>query len=379
MYRISQLASQAGLSRSTLLYYEKLGLIQSRRSSNGYRYFTEADRQRLTLIQQLQAGGLTLQECKTSIDSRLNKHLLKQRLEALDEDIAAKLEARKLLASLLGQDNNVLSQWHRTLEARAPQAHRQWLKQQGFNERDTHHIKWLSKNMNEHDQYMKDFFSIFRGLERWGPGSKENTLKALQELSTRPTNILDIGCGPGAVSLLLAKHTDAAIVSLDNDEGSLEFLRNKAEQSEYGHRITTCCASMMDIPFAAQSFDLLWSEASVYVMGFEKALKEWRKLLSDDGFLVVSDLVWLNDNPKPEFKAFWENEYPDMTTVAQRIQQAEENGYTVIKHFEYGADAWDNYVEPLKVRVSEQEPKMPESRAIADLKIGDFKAARRTV
>ena len=222
--------------------------------------------------------------------------------------------------------------------------------------------------MNEHDQYMKDFFAIFRGLERWGPGSKENTLKALQELNTKPANILDIGCGPGAVSLLLAKHTDAAIVSLDNDEGSLEFLRNKAEQSGFGHRITPRCASMMDIPCEEQSFDLLWSEGSVYVMGFEKALKEWRKLLSDDGFLVVSDLVWLNDNPKPEFKTFWENEYPDMITAAQRIQQAEQNGYTVIKHFEYGADAWNNYVEPLKGRMRELEPDMPESRAIADLK-----------
>ena len=368
MYRISQLASQAGLSRSTLLYYEKLGLIQSRRSSNGYRYFTEADRQRLALIQQLQAGGLTLNECKASIDSRLDKGLLKQRLQMLDEDIAAKLEARQLLASLLGQEGNSLNQWHQTLENTAPEAHRQWLRQQGFSDRDAHHIKWLSRNMNEHDQYMDDFFKIFRGQKRWGPGSNDITLKALQILNAEPANILDIGSGPGSASLLLAQHTDANIVPLDNDPGSLEFLSKKAAESGYGQRIKPCCASMFDIPLAEQSFDLLWCEASVYVMGFVKALKEWRRLLSDDGYLVVSDLIWLTDDPAPEFREFWKNGYPDMTTLAERVRQAEENGYTVISHFEYGAEAWNNYNQPLLERIAELEPEMPESRAIADLK-----------
>ncbi|MAW86641.1 MAG: hypothetical protein CMJ42_08950 [Phyllobacteriaceae bacterium] len=59
MYRISQLAESVGLSRATLLYYEKLGLLKGKRQANGYRLYTEADRQRLQLLQQLQAGGLS--------------------------------------------------------------------------------------------------------------------------------------------------------------------------------------------------------------------------------------------------------------------------------------------------------------------------------
>ena len=368
MYRISQLASRVGLSRSTLLYYEKLGLIQSRRSSNGYRYFTEADRQRLTLVQQLQAGGLTLKECKASIDSQLDRALLKKRLETLDDDIAAKLKARKLLASLLGEDNDSLSHWHETLENTAPEAHRQWLKQQGFSDRDAHHIKWLSRNMNENEQYMEDFFKIFRGLEHWGPGSKEVSLKALQELKASPSNILDIGCGPGSVSLMLAEQTQANIVALDNDARVLEFLRHRAETLGCAEKIEPCCASMMDIPFAPQSFDLLWCETSVYIMGFVKALKEWHKFLADDGYLVVSDLAWVNDNPLAKLKTFWGNGYPDMTSLAERVQQAEENGYSVVSHFAYGNDAWQNYAKPLLARTEELSESMPESRAIADLR-----------
>jgi len=69
MFNISALAKGVGLSRSTLLYYEKLGLLKrSQRQPNGYRVYSEADRQRLLLLQRLQAGGLSLKECRECLD-----------------------------------------------------------------------------------------------------------------------------------------------------------------------------------------------------------------------------------------------------------------------------------------------------------------------
>ena len=49
MYQISELAESVGLSRATLLYYERLGLLKGKRQANGYRVYTDADRQRLRL------------------------------------------------------------------------------------------------------------------------------------------------------------------------------------------------------------------------------------------------------------------------------------------------------------------------------------------
>lgn len=43
MLSISELAKSLGLSRSTLLYYEKLGLLKGRRQQNGYRVLSDAD------------------------------------------------------------------------------------------------------------------------------------------------------------------------------------------------------------------------------------------------------------------------------------------------------------------------------------------------
>jgi len=47
MYRIRELAGLFGLSRSTLLYYDRIGLLSpSARSESGYRLYSAADRER---------------------------------------------------------------------------------------------------------------------------------------------------------------------------------------------------------------------------------------------------------------------------------------------------------------------------------------------
>jgi len=55
MYLISELATLIGVSRTTLFY----------------RRYSEQDAQRLLLIQQLQAGGLTLKECQACLEAKI--------------------------------------------------------------------------------------------------------------------------------------------------------------------------------------------------------------------------------------------------------------------------------------------------------------------
>ena len=368
MYRISQLAKRSGLSRSTLLYYETLGLICGNRSINGYRSYSDSDAQRLTLIQQLQSGGLTLQEIKSCLESKLDRAMLEQRLITLDSDIKQKQHARALLASLIGEDDQVLRHWHEGLETNAPDAHFQWLMQQGFNEKDALRLRWLSKSLHKHRDYMNDFERIYDGLDRLGSGSETDTLKALSSVPNKPTSILDIGSGTGASALVLAEHCNASIVALDNDEKSLETLDNRARQKGLDQNITIRCASMFNIPFPDHSFDLLWSEGSAYIMGFTKALKEWRRLLKTEGFLVISDLVWTTDSPDPDIQTFWSQEYPDMQLGSLRLKQAEDAGYQVIEHFKLNRSVWENYTLPLVDRLAQLAPSMPNSQAITVLR-----------
>ncbi|WP_454440394.1 MerR family transcriptional regulator [Vibrio bathopelagicus] len=369
MYRISELAELVGLSRSTLLYYGKLGLIEAQRQSNGYRLYSEKDLQRVRLLQQLQAGGLTLKECQACLDAKIERPLLENRLKQLDEELVQKQRSRDLLAAMLGESG--LEEWHESMDKIAPDAHLDWLIKQGFDEKQALRLKWLSKDMNEHEQYMADFGAIFEGLERLGPGTAEDTLEALAQVPSSPKLVLEIGCGKGIATSVLAKtiketQADVQIAAVDNDQPCLDILNQQALELGLESNIKTVCASMMDLPFEAKSFDLIWSEGSAYIMGVQKALKQWFPLLTDDGVLVVNDLVWNTEQPSESIKAFWQKEYPDMTTVSERIKQAKAEGYQVLGNFAMSDAGWLTYYQPLQKQVEALKATMPNSKALAD-------------
>lgn len=167
MYLISELAAKVGVSRTTLLYYERLGLVTGQRLDNGYRYYSEGDLQRLILIQQLQTAGLSLKECQECLQAKLDKSLLESRLNQLNEEIEKKQHARELLMALLGKGSQ--RELHQSLGKNAPNAYLNWLHVQGYSEKEALRLKWLSKDMNQHDTYMQDFMTVFETLERWGP------------------------------------------------------------------------------------------------------------------------------------------------------------------------------------------------------------------
>lgn len=300
------------------------------------------------------------------LEAKIDRQLLLHRLEALDAEIHQKQQSRALLAAMLGE--GALKSWHKDLDKLAPDAHLDWLIKQGFNEKQALQLKWLSKDMNEHDLYMADFMKVFDGLEYWGPGSQQDTQRALALLPEAPSNILEVGCGKGLATEVLATQTQAQITAIDNEQSALDRLKQRFENTEYSNRLHTVCASMTDLPFEQGKFDLIWAEGSAYIMDVEKAVKQWKPLLKQNGYLVFSDMVWKTETPSEEASALWDQEYPDIQTVQSRLKQMEKSGYTVIEHFPQSEQAWQNYYAPLGKRVTELGQDMANSAALADIK-----------
>lgn len=365
MYRISELAELVGLSRTALLYYEKLELIVAKRRANGYRVYNDEDVQTVRLIQQLQNGGLTLAECKACLKSKLDKEVLNTRYTALKNDIEQKQRSLDLLAGLLGKSDS--KSWHTTLAQIAPDAHLNWLKVQGYDEKQALRIRWLSKDMNEHEKYMHDFFSIFESIENWGPGSEDDTRKAFNCLGFKPQRILEIGCGNGNSTLRLAKFSDAHIVAIDNEQSALDRLSAKIALLSLDARISTHCMSMTDLEFADGRFDLIWAEASIYVMGVQNALQQWKRVLNENGCIVFSDLVWLSEQRSDAAQMFWNGEYPDMQNVATRISLIEKAGYQIIESFTLSENAWKQYYVPLEAKLHALKSELNDSQAARDI------------
>jgi ubiquinone/menaquinone biosynthesis C-methylase UbiE len=198
-------------------------------------------------------------------------------------------------------------------------------------------------------------FTMHEGLPRQGPGSNECTRKAffmLKDLPARPA-ILDIGCGSGMQTVELARICpDCHITAVDIHQPYLDDLARRAASAGVGDRITTVRASMDDLPFEDGSFDVLWAESSIFIVGFEEGLQSWKRLLRPGGYLCLSEAAWFTDSPSPEAAAFWNDCYPAIKTAPESAAIASSAGYEVVATFPLpGSTWWENYYTPLIERL----------------------------
>ncbi len=188
-------------------------------------------------------------------------------------------------------------------------------------------------------------FELYENTPRQGPGSVETTRRALRLLpgSLRVERALDLGCGTGGSTLVLAEETGARITAVDIHAPFLATLRARAAERGLGDRIETVVADMADAASLGTGFDLIWAEGSAYTIGFENALRTWRPLLRPGGCLVVTELVWFAAEPAVRARAFFAAEYPEMRDEATRVGQAREAGYAVLGSFRLPASDWQAY------------------------------------
>lgn len=65
LYRLSKVAEEAEVTRSTVQYYKEIGLINSyARSNGGYHLFTYAAIEKVRLIRKLRENGKSIEEIK---------------------------------------------------------------------------------------------------------------------------------------------------------------------------------------------------------------------------------------------------------------------------------------------------------------------------
>jgi ubiquinone/menaquinone biosynthesis C-methylase UbiE len=179
--------------------------------------------------------------------------------------------------------------------------------------------------------------------------------------------VLDIGCGPGMQTLQLVKLTDGKITALDRHVPFLQDLEKRRDAAGLGDRIETLEGDMFALPFSPASFDLIWSEGAIYIIGFERGLQEWKEFLKPRGYLVVTEPTWLVDHPPDEIKQFWADNYPAMKTIEQIKKIVAEAGYSLAGSFTLPeSDWWTNYYSPLEKRVAELREKQPVSDLMAE-------------
>jgi len=193
--------------------------------------------------------------------------------------------------------------------------------------------------------------------DRQGPGGAAETLLAAKLAGLTPgqsLRIADLGCGTGASALTLAEQFNASITAVDAIPEFLAELEARARERGLDHRVQTLCASMDDLPFSADEFDVIWSEGAIYNIGFERGARLWMPLLKPGGILAVSELTWLTRERPTEIQAHWEEEYPGIAAVTEKIEALHRAGLELVGCFELPKHCWTkNYYEPLLARLGE--------------------------
>jgi len=151
---VTHLARACGLSRSTVLYYESMGLLKAaRRSAGNYRVYGDRDLERLRQICVYRDAGVALADIRSILDKPQGEaaSVLKRRLAELNGEIEKLRDHQKAIARLLkdthqlrrstmvtkekwtqimrgaGFTDTDMQRWHAEFEKSAPSEHQEFL------------------------------------------------------------------------------------------------------------------------------------------------------------------------------------------------------------------------------------------------------------
>lgn len=195
------------------------------------------------------------------------------------------------------------------------------------------------------------FLIAYKDLDRLSPGSVDTTLKVIDKIDINindSLNILDIACGVGTSTILLADYfKNAEVEAIDLFKHYIEITDEKISKNNLEDRVFAYQMDMKDPDFANEEFDIVFCESSIEIMGFKRGLKEWKRLLKPGGYLIVSDVSWIS---KPSSKSikFWKNIYEEVDAIENKISQIEDEGYSFIDYVIVPKNDWKDYHEKLE-------------------------------
>ena len=155
---------------------------------------------------------------------------------------------------------------------------------------------------DHHEEYDDAFVA---GLEwMWGegflsPGGAEEVSRIVAGAPIAGARVLDVGCGLGAIDLLLVERFGAAhVTGIDVEAPLVARAAARVEAAGLSHRISIRRASPGPFPFDDGAFDLVFSKDSMIHIPDKPALyAEVHRVLVPGGWMVVGD--WFGNGLEP--------------------------------------------------------------------------------
>jgi demethylmenaquinone methyltransferase/2-methoxy-6-polyprenyl-1,4-benzoquinol methylase len=142
-------------------------------------------------------------------------------------------------------------------------------------------------------------YNVLAQLLSFGQDRRWRVAMVEHVVGAKPRIVLDVACGPCAVTRRLAKRTSARIVGVDLSEDMLRTGQANIRTSELEERVALVLARGEQLPFADATFDALtFTYLLRYVSDPEATMKELARVVKPGGpianleFAVPSKIEW---------------------------------------------------------------------------------------
>jgi ubiquinone/menaquinone biosynthesis C-methylase UbiE len=136
-----------------------------------------------------------------------------------------------------------------------------------------------------------------RLTRHWGGISA--TRRLLESCNFTPGQyVLDIGCGTGYTSCLLASEWGVNVVAMDISSKLLDEAKERIRKKRLNHKVTIVAADAHDLPFPACTFDTVIAESVLVFCDKRKVSSEVYRILKPNGVFAGNEPTYLK--PPPE-------------------------------------------------------------------------------
>ncbi len=196
-----------------------------------------------------------------------------------------------------------------------------------------------------------DFFRLFEGLTRVGPGCAADVGWAGARANVAAdARIFDAGAGPGGdVSALRQLAPDGHVHAVDKHPPFIAHLTRKFADDA---GVTGHVGDMMTAP--GRAYDLIWCAGAIYNVGVTEALRRWRGFLAGKGCVAFSQIYRSGPDLPDEVRQLFDGvELEDADTIAGQVAAA---GYGMVATRRLSDAAWEEYYRPLGARIAALRP-----------------------
>jgi SAM-dependent methyltransferase len=151
----------------------------------------------------------------------------------------------------------------------------------------------------------KPDYAALHQLDQFHLGGPAATRELAGKAEVRGLPLLDLGCGIGGPSRMLAAEYGCDVTGLDLTEGYCAAARRLSRVVGLGERTRFVCASALDLPFAEGVWSMVWTQhAAMNIPDKARLYQEVARVLAPGGRFIMHDIV-AGPGREPHFPVPW--------------------------------------------------------------------------